>query len=236
MRKRKRQFTWIPVLPTVVERSEGPNEAVTWFNQQTGIVLGEPGRAFLSAINILPDHLDTYDPAQPDQASLRDIVEGQDYVVERIVGKIWGSVGPASGAPSDNDWLNLIIGAGIGVMPYDDNDTLSLSDDEIDPLLQGNSGNPWQWRRTWTLWNMTTNAGISAGLGPTSIQNDGPEYGFVDIKSVRRIRREERLTLVVSVHLMEGLGVGAASNIFNWGYDFRVLGAMRKAHNKSDFK
>jgi len=231
MRRRRKRFTWFPINPTVSGLSQP--EAVTWFHQTQQVVLDfETGQsAFQTAIEILPD--DTLQTSDQDQGvSLRDLVEGQEYVVERIVGKVWGA---AEQAPTsdDNAWKTIIVGMGIAVLPYGDDGELELAPEDYNPLRADNAQNPWMWRRTYTLWNNLVPE-INT-LGPTAVQNDGPEYGFVDVKSVRRVRREQRLTMCVAVDTMEILGDGDTVE-FAWGYDFRVLGAMRKASNKSTFK
>jgi len=230
MRKRRRKFNWFPINPTM-SGIESPR-AVTWFHQSSQITLDlELGdSAFLTAVEVLPDGTQQ-SSTQDEGTSLRDLVEGQEYVIERIVGKVWGAI--EQDDTQDDSWKTAIIGMGLAILPYADDGGLTLEPEDYNPLSADNAQNPWMWRRTWTMWN-NTQPNLHT-LGPTNIQNDGPEYGFVDVKSVRRVRREQRLTMCVAVDTMEIVGNGTVAE-FAWGYDFRVLGAMRKARNSSTFK
>lgn len=226
MRRRKSKYTWLPVIPTTVG-AELPG--ASWFNSTAQVNLNEIGPVFSQALNIVPDDTISADE-DTGETTLRDLVEGQEYVVERIVGRVWGGLQQQSASES---WQAAIFGIGIAVMPYEDNDTIALNNDSIDPLGASNADGSWMYRNIWTIWNNTNSA--SGVLGPTNIANSGPDYGFVDTRSVRRVHRNERLTIVMSAHVMSVISGGFDTTELQWGYDLRVLGQMRRARGQSTY-
>lgn len=224
MRRRRKKYTWMPVIPTAL----GPEiPGASWYDGSAVVNITDPGQIYSAAFNIVPDDTINADEVVQ-ETTLRDAVEGQEYVVERVVGRVWGAV---SQQDEPETWLRCLIGIGIAVMPYEDNDTLALNDASIDPLGASNSDGSWMYRSIWPIFN---NSNPEAILGPTNIANCGPDYGFVDTRSVRRVHRNERLTIVFSFHCMDLVTPGAAATI-NFGYDLRVLGAMRKAQGQSTY-
>lgn len=119
------------------------------------------------------------------------------------------------------------------------------------PLSEDTIREPWIWRRVWTLSNFavaktTGTAGVGgiAQLGgenfPTSTSNygsvaDGPH---IDAKTARRIRQDERLWFVVAAANWPESTLnndGDLSNDLRGYLDFRLLGAMRRARQRSAF-
>lgn len=223
MRKRRKQYTWMPVIPTTI----GPETpGASWYDTENN-VSPTAGPTILQAFNIVPDDTINADEVSS-ETTLRDAVEGQEYIVERIVGRVWGTVQQSD---TLNSWERAMLGIGIAVMPYEDNDTLALNDASVDPLGAANSDGSWMYRGIWPIYN---NISGDLVLGPTNIANCGPDYGFVDARSVRRVHRNERLTIVFSLHFMSP-GTAVEQVIVNYGYDLRVLGAMRKAQGQSTY-
>jgi len=227
MRRRKSKYAWLPVIPTAL----GPEvPGASWYHTTAQVNLNEiNGTVFQQALNLVPDDTITADE-DTEETTLRDLVEGQEYVVERIVGRVWGGLQQQS---ASEGWQAAIFGIGIAVMPYEDADTIALNDVSIDPLGAANSDGSWMYRNIWTIWNNTNNA--SGVLGPTNIANSGPDYGFVDTRSVRRIHKNERLTIVASCATMAAINGGTDTTELQWGYDLRVLGQMRKARGQSTY-
>lgn len=221
MRKRRKKFTWFPTLGE--EFQESPS---TSFWSQDDLI--NPQDTLIQAIPVLNDVTQSIESQA--QSSLRDEVEGQEYLIERIVGRIWGSV--TQDPTSDNAWLIAIACFALAVCPVDADGNLALGFNDIDPLLASNVDKSYIVRRTSTLWN---NVQAENGLGPTNIQNDGPDYGLIDSRSVRRVRRNERLFAIWSLNFVENLGT-AGEVFFPHGFDLRVLGAMRKAKGDSTLR
>lgn len=227
MRRRiKRKYTWLPILPTDV--GEGVPGA-SWFHNT---VLVDPAQdtAFTQAVEITYDETVT-DAGSEGDNTLRDRVEGQEFIIERIVGKVWAAV--AQDTTSDNAWRVAIAGFALAVLPTTNTGQQVLQESDFNPLVADNMDKSYMFRRTSTLWN---NAQPQNGLlGPTNMQNDGPDYGFVDARSVRRVHRDERIYAIFSVQFMENIGTPTETE-WSYGYDLRILGAMRKAKNTSAFK
>lgn len=181
--------------------------------------------------------------------SLRDRVEGKDYAIARIVGKVWGGLNqyaPETTAPGETVAQIVTICAAMAVLPVDNQGNPEGIEDDYNPLYARNSAKPYMWRRTWTLYNNLV-VGVEPGIagapysmtGPTNIENcgvglmDGPH---VDCKSKRRVRKEERLFLLQTWQLQATSSASSATNAasyFHFGYDLRILGGMRKSRNKS---
>lgn len=240
-RRRKQRYTWFPTNPTLGAEATVGSVGVNYFDDiwvGNSVQLGEPFATDVQFTEpLLLDDTPQAGIVQPEtpQWTLRDLVEGQSYVTERIVGKIWVSRTQDAGETVTD--VPLIIGVGIAVLPTDDaTGTADLANIDLDPLLQQNSGNPWMWRRTWILGQNGT-AGLDPEFPASNWQMgsvaDGPH---VDVKSKRRVSREQRLFIICSVGTM-GLAIaGGDSATGHFGYDLRILGAMRRARNTSSFK
>lgn len=208
-------------------------------------------------VSLVPDETFFPDQASAANSSLRDLTEGQDWFLRRIVGKVW--VGCSQTSPTQvramgvsPGWPSFLCGAAFFVARAKDDDpeTPDLEVREYDPLGAENIRQPWIWRRTWLL----TDFGIQdvAGtphfsLWPSSnMLNtgggvlDGPH---LDAKTARRIRREERLWFTTSVvpfnyFVDDGNGAnvsGTAQQAITWNLDYRILGQLRKSKNASAF-
>lgn len=251
MRKRRAKRTWFPVLPTVY--GPGAGEAQTFFH--TNHVLSwsseGPSSGVTQVIDTTPLLADG--DVNADQFSeditLRDRVEGKDYVTTRIVGKIWGGPGWSQSVIDEQAVTGInqvIFAAGIAVFPADENTgDPALTDEEQDPFKANNSAGPWAWRRTWTMSNPSA-IPLASGLAsstfavgnPISIGGFGSmaDGGHVDCKVGRRVSREQRLYFVFAAAILDGnLAVSDEDMNITYGYDLRVLGAMRKARNRSVF-
>lgn len=178
MRKR-RKFTWFPVLG-----SEGPTETTDDFNQLFAEITVAPNGASSVAIN----------PMVPDVALEGDIIGaatggqlvqvlGQEYYIERIVGKCFVSVNaPADDPPTAIFPKVYLVGVGIFVARADDTDaaggqnqpigaaSLTERQENFSPLAVDTIREPWMWRRVWLLstGRPEANAALETqGFGPT---------------------------------------------------------------------
>jgi len=250
MRRRRRSGgTWLPVLPTF----NGEEAGSAWYGSYYTIPGDTGPGAFPSgvdAIALIPDQTASQETGAAD-FSLRDYVEGQEYTLKRVVGKINVSYSQTVGGDTyDEIPANVIVGAGLCVLPVGDGGTTAanepaIPDTDYNPLLAENSQAPWLWRRTWVLCNTNGVAGtttVGSGgflLGPQANWQNGDGYSgtHIDTKgTARRIRREERIFFVISATPMIRLvGGEQASRVF-YSYDMRFFGAMRKARNQSTFK
>jgi len=241
-RKRRNRYTWFPQLGT----SYGIETQLdsTAFEVQDAIESGsvEGILSTPSAIPLLPDQDETGDSAA---GSLRDKVEGKDYILKRVVGKTWGGLNQnPPDAPNLIVPQRIIFCLAFAVLPVKDDDfTPEGSTDDYGPLYSQNTNKPWMWRRTWVWYN---NLGVDPSVleatnpqytGPTNILNTAAgvmDAGHIDIKVSRRVRKNERIFAIVQWQLLStGGGDTTQVSYMHWGIDLRYLGAMRRAQNKS---
>lgn len=229
-RFRRAGGTWLPPLPTFYGEND---EGVTFYESfATAGAVGE--KPTLTYIPVVTDATPNVDAAVGGvNHSLRDVVEGQEYVLKRAVGKFFAA--PQQLESQASAWLVMVCAA-LAVLPVEDSNPSApaLEDDDMNPLLAQNAMSPWLWRRTWILSNnLTPNTYLyypnsTAGYGSVM---DG---GHIDTKGVsRRIRREQRLFMLVAAQTLQS---GENPMTFHWGYDLRFFGAMRKARGQSTFK
>lgn len=244
-RKRKTRYIWLPTLgaePIAADETQSngfPFSCVATVNA-----------AFPGAIALFPVLEDTpqeeVTTANPDPV-LTDFI-GTDYVIKRIVGKVYLTPLQSNG----NTPPTVAVTAGLFVARADDQNALlpigastnTLAIDNYDPNYVDNIREPWIWRRTWLLANATSaNASTNALKVPLTFNGqygsiqDGPH---IDAKTGRRVRNDERLWFVCSARgvTTDGAEFSAvpASALAVDGYlDLRVLGALRRARNRSNF-
>lgn len=234
-RRRKRRYTWLPTDPTYYAGGQDYPNTFYWTYITSSTDNAEAGREVL-AIPIVPDYTQNAQAASIDQgSSLRDIVEGQDYVLKRTVGKVWGSL--QQNDDTDSSVIASLVAHGLAVLPVNDLGQPQLNSDQYDPLNANNSMNPWMWRRTWMLYNNLAPAGGELYLGPNSIQAHGSvaDGGHVDCKVARRVTREQRVFSIWTAKTILQVGEGEPIGRVFIGMDFRFLGAMRRHMNRSTF-
>jgi len=232
-RRRKNRSTWFPVLPTF--EGDGGGIGYTFFEYDQTIETGSPTSSAIAtalvADNTIPEGSQT-----ADFSTLRDLVQGQTWLCERVVGKIVCRLDGQAGGGGQPD---VICCAALAVLPADDQGDPDLINDEYQPLAAQNAYQPWLWRRTWVLGN--PNTGIDSAefkFMPTSNETfgsalDGPH---LDTKGGRRmIQREQRLFLVTQC-ASPSLSAATGDTTVDWIYDLRVLGRMVNAKNRSTFK
>jgi len=235
-RRRRSRATWFPVIPTLYGE-EGDQEFT--FYEDVGQIAGEPGSIAQwngESRGIQPLTFD--DTLQATDASttgvtLRDVVQGQEWMCERVVGKVWGNMSQSNEAGA----TRIIMCAALAVLPVNDDGSQSLVPAESDPLNADNAQQPWLWRRTWVLYqNDLVNSFFT---GPTAISNvagGNADAGHLDTKGTkRRIRRDQRLYIVYSAVTLAGTNAGDPADI-TFGYDLRIVGGMRTGKNQSTFK
>lgn len=232
MRRRRTKYTWFPVLGTAFGEGDGVFAGFP-FNLGSPIVEGlGPALVF----PLIPD----VQPEVADNATenLVDFV-GSDYVIKRIVGKLYAFANAAGGGSPPT----LQFGAGIFVARSDTlnrdvpagGKTQADADENFGVLHAANIREPWMWRRTWQLRNRSSSIDFdSGGLLSTytagSIQ-DGPH---IDVKVSRRVRNDERLWMCLQAGTVLIDGTNDPAQVDGW-VDLRFLGALRKAQNRSAF-
>lgn len=177
-------------------------------------------------------------------SSLADI-ESSGYRLRRIVGKLYAECAQTPRVPGTVTPTSAIVTAGI-IVRRASFDGLSyasqVGDAEINTGLIDNTGDPWVWRRTWTLGNNNAAQLLNndGGGGLESLQHF-PTNNFyayaggnadgthIDQKTARVVGPEERLFMDVSATILGEANPLAGSSpitIALWT-DIRVLGSMR---------
>lgn len=240
-RKRKQRFTWFPTAGSRFNDGE-------FTSQSNGIQIPFISAPLLAGSTdgnfVCPLTVD-FTPEEGDNTnagfSLRDIVEGQDWLLKRIVGKCFLAAGGATGEIAEV-WTAVRVTAGIFVARADESDQSfpDLLEVEYNPAAQQNIMNPWVWRRQWMLGN--ANGGSDSierfptdNLVAPSVM-DGPH---IDSKVSRRIIKEHRLFFTLKVDGWSPDGRPSVTDenqpsVAGW-LDVRILGAMRKGKNASSF-
>lgn len=228
---------WLPIDPTIFAGQLSP---VSPFQTVVNLPepIGSPNDA--TAIPILHDRtLQDNTPGQNDTTTtMRDLAEGQDYFLDRVVGKVWANLQQDPG-PVDAI-LKIIVCMAIAVFPVNDGgDQIDLENGDFQPLLARNAMGPWLWRRTWILYNMSQGA-LDNGQdesGPRSIGDYGSNMdgGHVDAKTRRRVTQNQRLFLVMQAMRLGEVGEPGGTGALSFGFELRAHGAMRRHRNKSVF-
>lgn len=241
MRRRKRSGgTWMPVLGTIF--GDAGVRLVPLFGE-TGKVDINRDTAQIETRAIVPDQTLLQDTASTG-TSLRDLTEGQDWLLQRIVGKINLDVVSATPSTTDADdvWPQVFVTAGIFVArATDDGQAIpDLEIDEMTPDLASNIQEPWLWRNTWLLDTPNNDGAENLNYGQYTNRYNGTvwESPRIDTKIKRRIKREHRLWLIVSARGWSPLAKVAVTGLdsdqprVSYTADLRVYGGMRRATSK----
>lgn len=261
MRKRRgrKKFTWLPV-----RGSAARLELVPPFNQLLAQLTVPPNGDVVTGIAPLTidTPLEGTDITSDDQ--LNEVI-GSEYVVERIVGRCFLSADqPDDDAPAAINPKTFLIGAGFFVARANDSSSGGGQDTPIGSATaaerQGNYSvlsvdtvrEPWMWHRTWILNTGRVTANLAAFQLPFSnllvdvakhnLNMSGLMSPHFDVKSVRRVRQDERLWFAISARTLDNEWTNTGSIPNNTAVngvtvvlDYRILGALRKAQNRSNF-
>lgn len=239
-RKRRNRSTWFPILPFSDAEGTFQTNNASYDARLFGVLThGTPN---VAAIPLIPDvSTDPADSVATDN-TLRDFVEGQTCIIERIVGKIVWWMGQNTPPADPNIAVtNCVACTAFAVLgtANDAGTSPELPSTEWDPLAAENAHKPWLWRRTWVLADnkVQTNLTHSEITLPSCNEffasaYDGPH---IDTKGTKRaIRRNERIFMI---HSVRGFGDPDANLAGDAGViaDLRVLGRMTKSRNRGQF-
>lgn len=253
--KRRPKYTWLPTLGSV-RSSEQPvanNSGIRFTLNTTGSV--DPVTVIFPLTFDTPGDPDDVDPAAG--GVLVNMV-GHEYFLRRIVGKCLIAI-QASTAPANDPSRTpgVIVTAGFFVARANDPDSGggpttpigSASQQEVidnyDSLSRETIRAPWIWRRAWILGNkarelasttvqdFATNA---ANMFPPTTAHygsvaDGPH---IDAKTARRVAQDERLFFTATAAQFPETPTNQGAAVLGY-LDYRLLGQLRKAHNRGVF-
>lgn len=244
-RKRRIRPTWFPTLGT--NWVSGPDN---WWDAGFNVVSNfvPQGLADGPDTQVIPVTKDitlTQEQSANDTGyTLRDAVEGQTFLLERLVGNLFLQVASDNTDINPNSWPYVRVAAAFFIARAEEGipDLPDLFSDEYDILNVNNIQNPWIWRNQWILRNPD-----GEGFGVSNV--DFPQAnalctGFqsphFDTKVKRKIVREHRLWFAVSAIGWDGnssLQSGSAElqPYVRAHLDLRILGRMQRGRNISTF-
>lgn len=254
-RRRRAAHTWFPTIgaqANVAVEDDVSGRPFTLEIAPTGAV----------SITLTPVTLDQPAEAEdvPNTPGALANVLGTEYTIKRIVGKIHAALEQKRNPDNDPSTIQgALIAAGFFVARVNDPDftqpiggaDVQIVKTSYNPFHPDCIREPWLWRRTWVLGNsahVIVGAGGSTlgGAVPTSTFprnteefGDGFSGSHIDIRVGRRVGNDERLFFVIAGtrHPV----VAESEGLFNEGLtldgylDIRILGSLRRAHNRSTF-
>lgn len=241
--KRRPRVAWFPTFggTRITEAESAPFPGI---EQEFDIDDTKPnGDVFWDAVALTFDTSESAVQAQsdPDAKTLRDLIQGNEYRLRRIVGKIFIHVLPFAKGESADTLIDAAFGF-IVCKTYDDG--IPLTDfSEVNPLSQESMEDPWIWRRRWILNpagpiinNIPTTGDLSNSLGYSDYPASNMRYGSVldgphiDAKSNRRVHRSERLFAVLAARNLNPQTEPWNSNFrptkLRALLDYRLLGSL----------
>lgn len=236
-RKRNRA-TWFPILGFDTAAAAAGGLSTVDVRQTAVAASGAPN---VIVIPIIPD-IDI--PPEQNQlsggrvaGSLRDYVEGQSCIIERVVGSIQHSLEASQAKVAKQ---RIIVCSAVAIVPTSDDGTgdPAVSAEELDPLRADNSQQPWYWRRVWVLGDGGFNdpVDVETNFPQNNLFGSVAEGSKIDTKGVKRvIRREERIFLIHSF-LNAFPSAEGENRVIDSTADLRVVGRMVRAKNRSHFK
>lgn len=234
-RGRRRNVVWLPNLKRVIDTQAG--------DIPTNLLIGTipvDSRADFTTLTfpLVRDE----NPEQDTDNTLADYTQG-GYILKRVVGKLFVGMRQQLNEPGP-DVACGIVTAALEVLRTspDDNNPISATTSNYNPLAEGNERDPWIWQRSWILANGNANpAGLTGALetwGLAPFLNveygsvmDGPH---VDVKVGRRIGTEERLFLSMTTNSIEEWVEGTVDGDVDFIFQYRVLGIPVRSSNRKN--
>lgn len=239
--------TWFPTLGTEWQADGG---GLSWFD--AGFTLNtlslNEDKANGSNGVVIPvtkdfTQLPTSNFGQITGAGLRDEVEGQSWLLKRLVGNIFCQYvnGDGNSDPAQF-WRQALVTAGFFVSRNIDSiqGEPDLDYDEYDPMFLDNITNPWIWRRSWILSNPEGNV-VRDDFPIANSNYVGDASGpHIDSKVKRRILREQRLFFALTAVGWDGerrevQSLGPSQGEIHAYLDLRIFGKMMRGKNVSAF-
>jgi len=223
-RRIKRKFTWFPTIGTAV----GPQDSDNLNGRTFSLAVNADGSTNVLISQLVPDVPVEGDELNPDDPGQLVQHIGQEYILERLVGKIFIDMQARRNAANDpSNWDSAIVGVGFFVARANDADvgggvntpigsaTPAERQENYSPLAEDTIREPWIWRRVWALGNQAfvqigaasqivsfNTANVTAGgafYPPTTAGYGSMSDGpHIDAKSVRRVGNDERLWMAVA--------------------------------------
>jgi len=174
--------------------------------------------------------------ADPDKRSLRDIVQGNEWRLRRLVGKAFINV--VNGAQGTTVSPAVDVALGFIVARTFDDGAPATDFNDVNPLSQDSMEDPWFWRRRWVLHpygdvasnsNNVLNLPQYWGFPRSNVSYgsvaDGPH---IDAKTARIVHRSERLYGVLACRRYYAGGAVELQDVtVRMLLDYRLVGSLR---------
>lgn len=260
LRRRKRKYTWFPQIGN--QAADEVDDAVCLSISLLSTPLNG-ALSDVTIFPILPD-VPAETPVGSGIAENLSTFIGNEYFLKRIVGRFTCSCSSYvySDTPQATQ---VILGAGFFIARADHpsaggaltagpiaSGTAAERKENYGPLHLETTREPWIWRRTWTMspgvlsaavsgvrvWNQSsTNQGPSGNFPYNNLNGSVAEGSHIDARTARRVGQDDRLFFAVQQQVVTYCGT-AGSAVYNFDdatLDVRILGALRRARNRSAF-
>lgn len=253
---RRRRQLWMPSYGTGGTFSEGVTNgtAIGQFAYLTNDGSEDGGIDWLASpvtfdTQVDPETVQQDTPIGTQPSPLRDLVSGSEWFLKRVVGKCFVLVTDASGSAVAGTRAPAIeAGAGLIVCNTDEDGIPTTDFNEVNPLTQKTTEDPWVWMRHWLLGTVgsgnftdfldTGANALNTNRATASIPSNNMNYGsvmdgpHVDQQTARHIHRDQRLFWVVAtrptyLNALDGWATAAISVYFR--HTFRFLGNIRSS-------
>lgn len=240
-RKRRARYSWFPALGTPDDDEILPS-GENWSFVNGDLFANDTLARDLIVTALTFDYPVEVEEGLATVPSLADF-QGSEYQLERIVGKLHAKLRPGPIQSGLAGAQFALFSAGLIVLRVEEQTGAPLRSDleEYTTLTASNISDPWIWRRTWVLGSddVITQSAIPF-VRPTGLPKSTAEFGdiesgpHVDARSVRRVRREERVFLVtdlvqLDLFLNPSKSTGASGVHVDYLFDYRILGKLVKA-------
>lgn len=245
-KRRKARSTWFPTIGTIWSNQDQSYYDSTFTTRLSAVPSDLVFGPQVEVFPVTPDQTALPTEQQATDAAgfsftLRDIVEGQSWMLDRIVGNIFLRCDVnASELPPTDAWAQIKATVGFFIARSSDTDQ-GVPDMELnafDPAATDNIGNPWIWRNSWILANPQSTV-VAPALGISNNWNSPDWTGpRIDSKVKRRIRREHRLWMAVAAMGWDGTRgfvAGETQPQLTVSADLRILGHLVRQINTSSF-
>jgi len=255
-RRRRNNGTWLPTYGTLVSED---NESYV-----SGFAFSDPvdddGGISTVCFPITADAPAYQGDNVGNNTTMAEVI-GNEYFLDRIVGKLFIQYAPSEEVDLDVTAGPVLVSAGFFVARADDANfqnpvgggSAAELRDNYSPLELDTIREPWIWRRTWLLglagWQSAApNSGTSGDATARGFVSKWPcanwMYGSVsdgphiDAKTKRRVGQDDRLWLAISnsyVPTWPKKGNGQQSSGIYGYFDYRLHGSLRKARSTGKF-
>lgn len=241
IRRRRPRVAWFPTFggARIPEAQSSPFPGIEFeLDVDTSLPNGD---VFVDAVPLTFDTSQSAVEAQgsPTDKTLRDIVQGNEWRLRRIVGKCFLNCAGYTQGDTVATLADVALGF-IVCKTYDDG--VPITDfTEVNPLSQESMEDPWIWRRRWLLsanGDLVNTAQLTADVTNNAAYWGYPasnvRYGSVldgphiDAKSNRTIHRSERLFAVLAARKFNNGGaINYRDFVVRGLLDYRLLGSLK---------